>query len=75
LDVTLEDILSFFTGASHPPPLGFPDATLNFNPTNIYPTASTCSLCLTLPTKYESFDTFKEAFVFAMQCHGGFGLY
>ena len=75
LEVNLGDILSFFTGANRIPPLGFADATLNFNPFNLYPTASTCGLCLTLPTKYDKYDAFKEAFVFSILNHGGFGLY
>ena len=62
------------SGASRSPPLGFADGTLNFNHVNPYPTASTCAICLTLPTKYDSYDSFKEAFVFSMQSHGGFGL-
>jgi len=68
-------ILSFFTGADHIPPLGFDEATLNFSDNNPYPTASTCALCLTLPTKYHgSYSDFKENFTFAMHNHGGFGL-
>ena len=64
LEVNLGDILSFFTGANRIPPLGFADATLNFNPFNPYPTASTCGLCLTLPTKYDKYDAFKLYFLF-----------
>ena len=61
LEINLGDVLSFFTGANRIPPLGFADATLNFNAVNPYPTASTCGLCLTLPTKYDSYHAFKEA--------------
>lgn len=44
------DVLIFFTGASRIPPLGFPKSpTLNFSEENIYPTASTCALILTIP--------------------------
>ena len=77
LEISLGDILSFFTGADRIPPLGFidHDTTLNFSCVNPYPTASTCGLCLTLPTKYDNYDDFKAAFVFSMQHHGGFGLY
>ena len=75
LEIGLGDILSFFTGAENIPPLGFEAVTLNFSPDNPYPTSSTCGLCLTLPTKYYNYNTFKENFVFAMQNHGGFGLY
>ena len=69
LDITLGEVLSFFTGTNRIPPLGFADATLNFSPTNPYPTASTCALTLTLPTKYASYADFK---VLSMQSHGGF---
>ena len=51
LEISMGDILSFFTAAEYIPPLGFDNATLNFNDKNPYPTASTCGLCLTLPTK------------------------
>ena len=76
LDIGMGDILSFFTGAENIPPLGFEAATLNFSPNNPYPTASTRGLSLTLPTKYyDNYSDFKENFVFAIQNHGGFGLY
>ena len=50
--LNLSDCLSFFTGANRVPPTGFNACTLNFSSTNIFPTASTCALTLTLPTKY-----------------------
>ena len=75
LDVVLSEVLGFFTGAGSIPPLGFESATLTFNPENPYPTASTCGLSLTIPTKYETYDQFKQHFLFAMCNHGGFGLY
>ena len=74
-DITLRDVLSFFSGAEIIPPLGFDDATLSFNEENPYPTASTCGLALTLPSKYQKYEDFKEHFIFAMCNHGGFGLY
>lgn len=72
----LSDCLSFFTGASRIPPTGFDSmCTLNFSRVNVYPTASTCSLILTLPTMYHNaYDTFKEKMLFAFSKHGGFGL-
>lgn len=75
MDVVLSEVLAFFTGAESIPPLGFESATLTFNPYNPYPTASTCGLCLTIPTKYETYDEFKQHFLFAMCNHGGFGLF
>ena len=65
-DLTMGDVLSYFTGADSIPPLGFDDATLSFNNTNPYPTASTCALCLTLPTMYQDYASFKEHFIFAL---------
>ena len=65
-DLTMGGVLSYFTGADSIPPLGFDDATLSFNNTNPYPTASTCTLCLTLPTMYQDYASFKEHFIFAL---------
>ena len=73
----LSECLSFFTGASRIPPIGFDKAcTLTFNGINVYPTASTCAFILTLPTLYyNSYPTFKEQMLFAFRNHGGFGLF
>lgn len=76
-EVSLKDVLSFFTGAQQPPPLGFLPGTLRFNEDAKaeFPTASTCSLDLTLPTKhYQSPSLFNERLVYALKNHGGFGL-
>lgn len=68
-------ILAFFTGTDTVPPLGFnKSVTLNFNPSIPYPTASTCALELTLPTKYSDFDEFKKNLDVGFTMHGGFGL-
>lgn len=74
--VTLQRILNFFSGAEEVPPLGFPRTpTLNFNSDNIYPTASTCGVQLTLPDRYYSnFQEFEKALNTAFLFHGGFGL-
>ena len=75
-DVHLEDVLSFFSGASKIPPLGF-DSTpsLSFSDSAIYPTASTCALHLQLPTRYHSdYSLFKEKMTQAFTYHGGFGM-
>ena len=75
-DISLGIVLSFFTGSSHPPPMGFTsEATLTFNAINPYPTASTCGLSLTLPSKYTEYVDFKDHFIYGMLNHGGFGLY
>ena len=73
-DITLEQILSFSTGAVVVPPAGFQGCALSFSSSNPYPTSSTCTMELTLPLKYDLFDEFKEACRIAFSCHGGFGL-
>jgi len=40
-----------------------------------YPTASTCALEITLPTKYhDSPKDFNAKMIYALKNHGGFGL-
>jgi hypothetical protein len=74
-DVSLKMIFSFFTGANSIPPTGY-DVTpiMYFNPTSLYPTASTCALQLTIPTCHSGYDSFKQAMDVAFRMHGGFGL-
>ena len=59
--VSLQDVLSFFSGAAKIPPLGFhPLPSLSFRHDAVYPTASTCALRLTLPTCYsDDYESFK----------------
>ena len=75
-EVTLEEVLNFFTGATYPPPLGFDvPASVWFSPTAEFPQASTCALQLTLPTKYYGNpERFHDKMVYALKNHGGFGL-
>lgn len=74
--VTLEDILSFFTGAVRIPVGGFDhEATLSFSPTAYYPSASTCALELILPTNYFNDESlFRERCTFAFKNPCGFGM-
>ncbi len=72
--VTLPSLLSFFTGADTVPPTGYSSVTLNFNHENMYPTASTCAIELTLPTKHKDYETFRSHTITALTMHGGFGL-
>ena len=76
VSVTLEDFLVFVTGTNRIPPTGFHlGLTLNFNNTHVYPSASTCALTLTLPTKYyDNYSLFKEKILYGLENHGGFGL-
>ncbi len=48
---------------------------LNFNDDNPFPTASTCALHLTLPTRYyNDYKDFAKAMDVGFIYHGGFGL-
>ena len=64
-EVTLSTVLNFFTGAEIPPSLGFHPATFQYSEVDAeFPTASTCALELTLPTKHHNIpDMFREKFV------------
>lgn len=74
-EISLEDIMIFYSGTDKMPPLGFlHKLTLEFNNDNIYPTASTCTLTLVLPTKYYmDYDSFKNSMYVGLKYHGGFG--
>ena len=73
-EVSLELILSFATGVTSIPPMGFSkEPSINFSEYDVYPTASTCILQLTLPTCYDSFTSFKSALDTGFTMHGGFG--
>lgn len=76
-EVSLSTVLTFFTGAEVPPPTGFQPATLKFNHSADleFPTASTCALELTLPTKHHNNPAlFSMKMLYALNNHGGFGL-
>lgn len=74
--VELGIVLSFTTGSEMVPPLGFDHPlAIRFNNSNVFPTASTCALELTLPTKYyDQPQEFYKKISYAMKNHGGFGL-
>ena len=75
--VSLEYLLIFFSGADREPPLGFPvKPNLRFitDADQLFPTASTCSLELWLPTKYTEYAPFQDAMITALMGHGGFGV-
>ena len=76
VQVSLKDVLIFFSGANAVPPLGFPrPPSLHFihGPSPL-PTASTCSLELHLPTIHSNYAAFKEAMITGIMGHGGFGM-
>ena len=61
-EASLEDVLSFSSGADYIPPLGFPIMpTLQFlhDSSSKYPQANTCSIILKLPIVHLSYDDFK----------------
>ena len=75
-EVPLQEVLSFFSGASQIPPLGFDaELSITFSHDAVYPTASTCSLSLTLPAQYEDYCIFKQKMTQVMTWHGSFGLF
>ena len=77
ISIGLKDVLIFFTGADRVPPLGFisqPTLTFLHDPKDIFPTASTCSLELRLPTTHAEYNTFKDYMIIAFKGHGGFGV-
>ena len=73
----LGQILSFATGASKVPPMGFPmSPTIHFisgDDPRALPTASTCSLTLGLPLALTDYDNFKERMTMAVLNTVGFG--
>lgn len=72
--ITLEDILVFVTGADHLPPLGFEDIlTLKFDHSTGFPLASTCSLTLSLPTRFSEYQEFRKAVIEGVVSGFGFG--
>ena len=76
IDCTLEDVLVFFSGANHIPPLGFDvKPTLGFVnfSTATLPTASTCDLQLRLPSVYKDYCKFKDAMILGLKGNDGFG--
>jgi len=65
----------FFSGADRPPPLGFPcTPQLHYLLEDaIFPTSSTCSLILRLPTRHQNYDDFRDAMIRALKENDGFG--
>ncbi len=72
--IALEDILSFATGASSIPPMGFiPNPQLNFHHESPYPMANTCANIISLPIFGHTYDSFVNAFCFGITNAIGFG--
>ena len=73
MSCSLEDVPIFLTLADCEPLLGFPETLiLHFLGSDaLYPTASTCSLMLRLPTHYSMYEAFKNAMIEGLLCNGG----
>ena len=74
--VTAAHILAFATGATKPPPMGFPiRPTITFiaDQSSTLPTASTCSLTLRLPLALNDYEQFKDRMSLAILNTVGFG--
>lgn len=77
IELTLEDLLAFVTGADHPPPLGFltsPEITFTNQPDRILPTSSTCALVLYLSLHVKEFESFCSGLDEAIISSPGFGV-
>ena len=70
----LEDVLVFFSGAGHIPPLCFEkEPTLTFNQGCRLATASTCDLQLRIPTIHgNNYSSFREAMILSCKGNDGF---
>ena len=72
--VSLCEVLSFITGTDSIPPLGFDyPISVGFQRDLHLPTVSTCTLYLSLPTHWASYDEFQQRMEFAVQGSAGFG--
>lgn len=77
-DIALDlgSILTFATGADHPPPLGFlgqPEISFETDTAKSLPTACTCGPTLYLPLSLTDPDRFRDRMDFAIICAHGFG--
>ena len=76
-DVSLKDVLAFFTGADREPTTGFPEVPqlVFLHGSDNFATASTCSLCLRLPTRHHtSYEAFRSSMILSFLGHDGFGV-
>lgn len=72
----LSTLLSFVTGADHPPPLGFtikPQIEFTDDTEHILPRASTCYPALYLSLHVTEYETFQKALDESIICSHGFG--
>ena len=75
VDLSIGDVLAFFTGTDTLPPLGLEvGPTLNFSAINVSYSVNLCNDPHT-PNQVPHLADFKENFIYAMKNHGLFGLY
>ena len=76
IDCEVADVLKFCSGADSIPSCGFDDVfpQLCFDSSAALPTASTCDIQLRLPSKYISYNKFKEAMLLGVKDHDGLDL-
>ena len=67
----LKSLLQFFCGEDHVPSTIKP--ILTFHDSGIFPTASTCSMELSIPASHKTYISFASAMDKALEWHGGFG--
>ena len=74
--MNLGDLLVFFTGADHEPPLGFypkPQLQFHHQPRDILATSSTCSNVLYIPTCHKIYSDFRSRMIQSLLENDGFG--
>lgn len=66
---TLEEIFTFATGVPIPPSLGFDkQPTIEFlSEEAIFPQANTCALILKVPVFHNTYELFKEKFIYGIK--------
>lgn len=77
VNINLEDVLAFVTGATTIPPMGFDHQPRIWFKTREesgfdFPSASTCANCLYLPIVHETYPQFKQKVLFGFVGTVGF---
>ncbi|XP_033759569.1 G2/M phase-specific E3 ubiquitin-protein ligase-like [Pecten maximus] len=71
--ISLDKVLSFWTGAASIPPLGFEKSLdVSFGSTKQFPTAHTCALILTIWRGFDDPDEFQDTITKAIKWAGEF---
>ena len=76
-DCGVNDVLVFFSGSDHVPPLGFssnPKVSFLYSGTSKFCTSSTCDIQLRVPTCHgEDYQAFRDAMIMSIKDNDGFG--